>query len=45
MEEKRKACGVLEQKLPDRDHLEDMRRWGNSIMCLKEKACKRRGLD
>lgn len=35
---------VLEQKPLDRDHLEDMRRWENSKLYLKEKAWKRGGL-
>jgi hypothetical protein len=33
-----KHTRVLEQKPLDRDHLEDMRRWENSKMYLKEKA-------
>jgi hypothetical protein len=37
---RRKAYRVLEQTPLDRDHLEDMRRWENSKMFLKEKGIK-----
>jgi len=35
---RRKAYRVLEQKPLDRDHLEDLRRWEDNKMYLKEKA-------